>query len=249
MLRLSLIIAIIAGLAAAALNFYQVRQVMVDLMTELESTKQTLVTTQADLSKTKKTLAKTEEDLATTKTKLTKSEADLKSTTANLAAKEKEAAELSDDLVRAKADRDVAQQLTEVWRKMNVTPDAVRAMIVSLDRTKEDLAITKDENKVLYGKVVQLTGRLETLVGTNQAPELPAGTKGKVVAVDPKFDFVIINIGGNSNLVERGELLVNRNGKLIGKIRIAAVQPNQSVANVMPEWKKEEIMEGDQVLY
>jgi hypothetical protein len=48
--------------------------------------------------------------------------------------------------------------------------------------------------------------------------------------------------------MERGEMLVNRNGKLIGKIRISAVQPTQSIANIDPSWKRDEIAEGDQVM-
>jgi hypothetical protein len=45
------------------------------------------------------------------------------------------------------------------------------------------------------------------------------------------------------------KLLVNRDGKLIGKVQITSVDKNRSVANILPEWKQDEVMEGDQVLF
>lgn len=224
---------------------------MVDTFTELESTKQTLTSTQAELGKTKSTLKKTEEELGTTKTRLTKTTADLKETTANLAAKEKEATDLSEDLLRTTAERNTAQQEVAVWKAMRVTPDGVKKMMADLDMTKENLSVVESENKLLAKNNKELKAELATLLNPDDKVALPAGLKGRVIAVDPKFDFVVIDCGEDKGVLERGEMLVNRNGKLVGKIRIAAVQPKQSIANVLPQWKNAEleIMEGDQVLY
>ena len=84
----------------------------------------------------------------------------------------------------------------------------------------------------------------------DRAPEvpLPAGLRGKVLAVDPKYDFVVLDIGGNQGVLEHGTMLVNRNGKLVGTVRITRVEPNRSVANVIAELKQSDVMEGDQVI-
>jgi cell shape-determining protein MreC len=66
-----------------------------------------------------------------------------------------------------------------------------------------------------------------------------------VIAVDPKYDFVVLDIGGNQGILENAKLIINRDGKFIGKVRVTSVEPNRSVANVMPEWKQDDIMEGD----
>ena len=72
---------------------------------------------------------------------------------------------------------------------------------------------------------------------------------GKVLAVDPKFEFVVLDIGEKEGALENGQMLVNRNGKLVAKIKITdSIQPNRCIANVMPGWKLGDIMEGDQVL-
>jgi hypothetical protein len=58
-----------------------------------------------------------------------------------------------------------------------------------------------------------------------------------------------MDIGANKQLVEGAKMLVNRDGKLIAKVKITRVEPNRAIANVMPEWKQEDILEGDQVVY
>ena len=65
----------------------------------------------------------------------------------------------------------------------------------------------------------------------------------------PKYDFVVLDIGGNQGVLERGVMLVNRGGKLVAKVRIASVTPERSIANILPEWRQSEVIEGDQVLY
>ena len=75
--------------------------------------------------------------------------------------------------------------------------------------------------------------------------------RAKVIAVDPKYDFVVLDAGGNQGIVEGAKLLVNRDGQLVGKIKITSVEPNRSIGNVLPEWKQagNEIMEGDLVFF
>lgn len=248
MLRLSLILTIVAGLAAAGLNFSIVRQKMIDTMNELDETKTNLASREAELAKTKTTLKKTEEDLTATTTKLTKTEGDLKKTRKDLADKTEEANELTENLAKTTAAKDTAEQLVEVWRQLRVTPDQVKKMIVDLDKARDHIAGIEGENALLDKKLKIAQARIDTLVGVERKVEMP-GVKGRVVAVDPKFDFVVIDAGEDRGALEGGEMLVNRNGKLVGKIRIAAVKSKESIANVLPEWKRDEIMEGDQVLY
>jgi hypothetical protein len=67
--------------------------------------------------------------------------------------------------------------------------------------------------------------------------------------VDPKYNFVVLDIGSNKGVEPRGVLVVSRNSKLVAKVRVASVQPDRSIANIIPGWKLDEVMEGDQVFY
>jgi hypothetical protein len=53
---------------------------------------------------------------------------------------------------------------------------------------------------------------------------LPTGLRGKILAVDPKYDFVVLNIGEDQGAKERGVMMVDRDGKLLGKVRIKSSQ-------------------------
>jgi len=77
---------------------------------------------------------------------------------------------------------------------------------------------------------------------------LPATLKGKILVCDPKWNFVILNVGGDQGVLEYGELLVNRNGKLVAKIKVSSVQKDRCVANIVPGWQIGELIEGDQVI-
>jgi hypothetical protein len=78
-------------------------------------------------------------------------------------------------------------------------------------------------------------------------PPMPANLRGKVLAVDPKWDFVILDIGLKQGVVERGVLLVNRDGRLVAKLRVTKAEEDRCFANVMPG-RLGDILEGDQVL-
>ena len=41
---------------------------------------------------------------------------------------------------------------------------------------------------------------------------------------------------------------MNRNGKLVAKLRVLSVQKDRAIANVIPGWKLGEVMEGDRVI-
>jgi negative regulator of sigma E activity len=81
-----------------------------------------------------------------------------------------------------------------------------------------------------------------------QIPPLPPGLKGQIVAVDPKYSFVILNMGEDKKLLVNGIMLVARDGKLIAKVQIARVDKTQSVANILPAWRRSDVMEGDEVI-
>ena len=77
--------------------------------------------------------------------------------------------------------------------------------------------------------------------------KLPAELKGNVVVVDPKWDFVVLDIGATKGALEDGEMLVSRDGKLVAKVIIRSVQKDRCIANIMPGWKLGEVIEGDVV--
>ena len=123
-------------------------------------------------------------------------------------------------------------------------------MQVDIKKLSEQREVLIAEGKVLLKNNTKLQSELDRFLGKGRPVEMP-GFRGMIVSVDPKYDFVVLNVGGDQGAKERGEVLVNRNGELIAKLVITSVQANRSIANILPESKRpnKEVMEGDQVFY
>ncbi|MGI8966248.1 MAG: hypothetical protein ACR2H1_09210, partial [Limisphaerales bacterium] len=176
-------------------------------------------------------------------------EDELKTMTAKADEQEKKATDFAAQTERLRGERDAAQQKLSAWDTLGLSTDQVKAALVDLKKTREQRDAYVDENKILSRRYTVLDAKYKSLIGDDPKVELPAGLKGKIVAVDPKYDFVVLDIGGNQGVLERGEMLVNRNGKLIAKVRIFSVEPTRSIATILPAWKQANVVEGDQVLY
>src|SRR5437660_1570015 len=57
----------------------------------------------------------------------------------------------------------------------------------------------------------------------------PPGVHGTVLAVNQAYNFVVLNMGDRQGVVPNSEMLVLRQGALIGKIRISSVEPTTSI--------------------
>ncbi len=251
LLRICLIVAIVGGLAAGALSFIKVQDIIVTTRaardqwhSQFDSEHKSRVTAEASLKKTKAELDTTKKDLATTK-------GQLDDANAKVADLDKKNTDLTAELDKTRADRDTAQQELEQWHLIpgGLKPPQITALIDELAKAKQARDAYIAENKILNNNVVDLNDRWNKFFGNNAPVILPAGLKGKVVAVDPKFDFVILDIGKDQGVLERGEMMVEKDGRLLGKVRIAGVEKDSCIANILPDWKRGEIMEGDEVLY
>jgi len=248
LIRISLIIAIIAGLAVGALNFVKVKEKITTLITERDDWKDKFTKTDADLRKTKKDLETTKADLTKTKEELTSAN-DARAKAEGEAAKANQrATQLTDELNKTKTDLGDAQAMVARFQASGLSPEQVVSLAKDLKDTQSTLAGSQDENKLLGKKIASLQIKLDKYEGKIPVIPLPANLKGKVIASDPKWDFVVVDVGENQGVLQDGELLVSRNGQLVGKVIVRTVQKDRSIANVMPGWKLGELMEGDQVI-
>jgi len=248
MLRFSLIIAVLAGIAALAVSQLKVADKIKTLTADLETTRQSLSTSQEAERKAKKeakdaTAAadKAKKDLETTRN-------DLAAASEKADQQEKRANDLAARLDRTTQERNDAQAKLAAWLALGRSIDELKAMMVENKKLVGENDALKDENKVLGRTLNQTKSELALLTGPKTTVDLPPSLKGKVIAVDPKYEFIVLNIGLEDGVLTRGEMLVNRSGRLVAKVRILSAEPHRSVANVLPDWKQGEIMEGDIVL-
>jgi len=68
-----------------------------------------------------------------------------------------------------------------------------------------------------------------------------------VLVSDPKWHFVVINAGEEQGVKPRGQLLVSRNGKLVGRAIVRRVEKNRSIADLVRSAQLSEVAEGDSI--
>jgi hypothetical protein len=166
----------------------------------------------------------------------------------DLNVQKKRADKASADLVTATEERNQARQELNRWTALGIPVENVREALETNRRLTAERTAMMTENKAFSRRVTELTARLRRYEGEPSEPPLAAGIKGKIVAVDPKYDFVVLDIGANQGLVQDASMLVNRDGRLVARVKITRVEPNRAIANIMPEWKQDDVLEGDQVV-
>src|SRR6266536_37091 len=59
------------------------------------------------------------------------------------------------------------------------------------------------------------------------------GVRGNVLAVNQAYNFVVLNLGARQGVGPNSEMLVLREGTLIGKIRISSVEPATAIGDII----------------
>jgi hypothetical protein len=162
--------------------------------------------------------------------------------------KTKAADKLAQEKETALKQLDDANGKLEAYRLTGLDPK----QIVDIKNSFNGLQANLAEDKILIGslqkKVQKLGNELAVYQTEGYQVPLPATLKGKVLVMDPKWNFVVLNVGEDQGVLEQGELLVNRNGRLVAKVKVRSVQKDRSVANIMPGWQLGEVLEGDLVI-
>jgi len=215
LIRISLIVAIIAGLAVTGLNFSLVKQKITTIEQQREDERTAKVQAQTELASTKKDLEKTTADLKTTKATLEATSAERDKAVADLAAQTKRANQLTEERDKIRKERDDAQADLAAYVGTGLKPEQILAMNKQYKDLQAALDASLGEKKLLGQKIDRLTTELDRYRTPDKPVYLPASLMGKVLVTDPKWNFVVLNIGLDQGVKEYGELLVNRNGKLV----------------------------------
>ena len=78
-----------------------------------------------------------------------------------------------------------------------------------------------------------------------------AGVHGTVLAYNQAYNFVVLNLGARNGVEPNSEMLVLRDGTLIGKIRVSSVEPATAIADIMTNSlaRGVQVQPGDSVIY
>lgn len=184
------------------------------------------VATKAKLAQTEADLFTTRQQLADTRNQLAAERERVQALTAEVAAKNAEIAQLKDDV-----------------EQLNATIGGLRADLEKKDAELQNMIV---EAKQLEAELARIRGTDGSVVG-----KVKAGLTGEIVAVNPEWNFVVLNIGSDSSLVPTAEMMVHRGEELIGRVRVMSVTEKLAIADIMRgEWEMGvPLREGDRVLF
>jgi hypothetical protein len=161
---------------------------------------------------------------------------------------------------KAAADAATAEQTANAAAKtaqdaldaINKTLNGETADQYVADKTKaeSDLAAAQAEQKIIQDQLQasqQQVADLENAINRSTHGGAMPGVSGKVTFVDHAWNFVILDVGLSAGVVPNGELIVYRGRTFLGKVRVTKVDPNDAVAEILPDVKGD-IQIGDSVL-
>jgi myosin heavy subunit len=125
------------------------------------------------------------------------------------------------------------------------------------ERIKEleaQLAAAEDEKRILSEKAASAQAEaaaLQKREQDRQAAQMAKGLEGTILAYNPAWNFVVLNIGDKQSVVEGAEMIITRNGQMLGKVKVTSVEPTTSVADVdlASVSDRVRIQPGDKVIY
>ena len=250
MLRLALIFGLLASIAGLVVSLVVTKPKVTELAGELGKTKSDLTASESARlkseaeSKASRLLAeKAAKDLSETKQ-------DLETAKTEEAKKSALAERLGNDLSKATKERNEAREELSRWELTGIKPEQVSVLRGEVKKVNELIAVVESEKKVLSRRVDTLESRLHRYEADIEPPVEMPGLRGKVLAVDSKWNFIVIDAGSDV-AKENGVVLIRRDDKLVGKARIVRVEAKRSFANLLPEWQQANysVAEGDTVLY
>ncbi len=249
LIKISLILAILLGLAVTGLNVSMVKEKITTLQTNLKTETDAHQKFETQYNQTRSDLEKTNAVLKATQETLKATQEDKEKAVADAAAQIKRADKLNEDLTKTRKERDDAQADLAAYKATGMTAQQVASANKEIKRLQNTVVSMDTENKILLQKLRKTENELAIYTKQDyHGPDLPASLKGKVLVTDPKWNFVVLNVGEDNGVLKYGEFLVNRNGKLVAKVRVSSVEKDRSVANVVPGWQLGELMEGDLVI-
>jgi len=191
---------------------------------KLKATEETLTEQKAKNQELSLQADKLSKDLETTKSDLESTNSKLKVTSEQLQA--------YNDELKGRKPGELYKEINDLTEKVKATDAEQKLLAMAKDKAEADLKKLREQlelSKTGGSKSVSFSGR--------------------ILAVNPTWNFVIMDLGKNDQVVEGLTMMIYRGEKLIGKIKTVTVDAQTTVADVLPGTPANAIEVGDQVVY
>jgi len=261
--RIILILAIILSLVAGGKS-YMNRAVLLETRAKLAQTEATLTKTAAELVQSQEAEKAAKEEIQMLTDAKAAIEAQLKNTTEELAAVKKS----NEEALAQIKEKD--EKITELETKIAEAGDKPKTetteggetaeapvgdeLKIKLADAEAKVAAQATEIQNLRSDAESARGQVAALEQRERdriAGQSRQGLEGRVIAVNPTWNFVVLNIGDRQGVAAGSSLIVKRGGELVGKLKVSSVEPTTSIADILDLSGKEvtTIQPGDTVIF
>ena len=141
---------------------------------------------------------------------------------------------------------DLQSQVDDLRRQLDGAEKEKALLADKLQDAQERPAQVKEAPKSETRKRRETTG-----VQRERSSSHRAGVHGSVLAYNQAYNFVVLNLGARNGVESNSEMLVLRDGTLIGKIRISSVEPATAIGDIITNSlaRGVQVQPGDSVIY
>ena len=141
---------------------------------------------------------------------------------------------------------DLQSQLDDLRRQLDGAEKEKALLAEKLEETQERPAQTREAPRAGSKKRRETTTTQRENVSSRRA-----GVHGTVLAYNQAYNFVVLNLGARNGVEPNSEMLVLRDGTLIGKIRVSSVEPATAIGDIITNSlaRGVQVQPGDSVIY
>ena len=127
-----------------------------------------------------------------------------------------------------------------------------------LDDLRGQLDAAEKEKAFLSGKLQEIEQRTDQPKEGKKRRETVretgtrrTGLRGTILAVNQAYNFVVLNLGTRHGVESNAEMLVLREGTVVGKLRISSVEPGTAIGDIISNSlaRGAQMQPGDNVIY
>ncbi len=158
--------------------------------------------------------------------------------------------------------KNTKEKLAKTEESLNQAKAKVDSLNKDLDKSNKEISVWKKKYNVAIGLEDDETA--EKVAPPPAPDELVKKLEGKILEVNGKWDFVVIDLGKNSKITmlegkrkkdipvplpEGKVMMVCRDSEYIAKIRITRVNDDTAVADILPDIRNGNVLVGDKVFF
>jgi hypothetical protein len=190
--------------------------------------------------------AEAENKIASAEAELVKTQSEKADLQAKLQAKQKELADVQKRLEESGSKDEPPETLPMPGAgDLQAQLEDTRRQLDNAEREKQQLLSARSRNTDDRSVRSEPPRRRAQTVARNP------GIRGSVLAVNQAYNFVVLNMGGRQGVEANSDMLVLRRGVLIGKIRVASVEPATAIGDIITNSlaRGVQVQPGDVVIY